>query len=77
MAKSIAPLIEVRSANGRRASMICAEKTFADASSPITVQSITIFWAPMPDHSTNVTAILPSAPARIASMTRRSVMAAA
>src|SRR5271167_561933 len=62
MAKSMPPLIDVRSAKARGASIICAEKSFAVASSRMTVQSMTIFCAPTPDHSIKETAILPSAP---------------
>ena len=41
MANSIAPLIEVRSANERGASSRRSPKTLADSASPIVVQSIT------------------------------------
>jgi hypothetical protein len=45
--------------------------------SPITVQSITSFCAPNPDHSTKATAMRPCGPERIASSTRGSAIAAA
>ena len=77
IAKSMPPLMAVRSANARGASTIWAEKSLAVASSRIMVQSITIFCAPTPDHSTRLTAILPSPPERMASITRGLTMAAA
>jgi len=61
MAKSMPPLIEVRSAKARGALMIGAEKSLAVASSRMTVQSMTISYCLTPDHSTRLIAILPSA----------------
>ena len=71
------PLIEVRSANERGASTSWSLNLRAASASPITVQSITTFCAPMPDHSTKRMAILPCAPELIALNTRGSVIAAA
>jgi len=51
--------------------MIWAEKSLAVASSRMTVQSITISCCLTPDHSTKLTAILPSAPERIASASKQ------
>src|SRR5260370_3301487 len=55
------PLIEVRSAKARGASITWAEKSFAEASPWMMVQSMTIFCTPTPDHSTKLTPILPRA----------------
>ena len=52
MANSIAPLIEVRSANERGASSSRSPNTFADSASPSVVQSISTRCEPTPDHST-------------------------
>jgi len=69
--------IEVRSAKERGNSIIWSANLRADLSSLITVQSITTFCAPMPDHSTKQIAILPCGPDLIASTTRGLESAAA
>ena len=62
---------------GTGASITWAEKSFAETSSWMMVQSTTIFCAPMPDHSTRLTPIRPRAPERMAWITRGLTMAAA
>jgi hypothetical protein len=77
MENSIAPLIEVRSANERGDSSKRSAKSFAVAESPRLIQSITTRCAPTPDHSTKLTPMRPIRPARIVLRTRESEMAAA
>ena len=50
------PLIEVRPANERGVSISWSPNSFAEAPSPISLQSITTCCAPTPDHSTKVSA---------------------
>ena len=77
MANSMAPEIDVRSANDRGASSRRSPKPFADSASPTVVQSITTRCEPTPDHSTKVNPMRPVRPDRMASSTRESEMAAA
>ena len=76
IAKSMAPLIEVRPMNERGAARIAAASPPASSSSRIIVQSATTFCSPAPDHSTKQIAIVPVVPPRIAASTRGSVNAA-
>ena len=76
-AKSMAPLIEVRSAKERGISASWAENLLALSRLRTMVQSITSFCAPAPDHSTKHTAMRPCGPEPIASSTRGLVIAAA
>ena len=66
---SMPPEIDVRSANERGASTSWSPNRRAVSGPSITVQSITTFCAPTPDHSRKLSAILPCGPERMASST--------
>ena len=76
-AKSMPPLIEVRSAKERGDSSSRSPKACAAFGPSISIQSITTFWLPRPDHSTNKTAMRPLRPELMASSTRGLAIAAA
>ena len=76
-AKSMPPLIEVRSENERVDSSRRVPNSCAAFGPSIGIQSITTFWLPRPDHSANKTAMRPLRPERMASSTRGLATAAA
>src|SRR6516162_4862988 len=76
IAKSMAPLIDVRPIKERGAARMAAARPPASSSSWMMVQSATTFCSPAPDHSTKHIAIVPVTPPRIAARTRGSVTAA-